>query len=200
MSEIIVITNRKLCKEDFLLRLEKVAKARPFAIILREKDLPEGEYSSLAKSAVEICNKYGTRCIPHYFAGVAAELGAVHLPMAALRGLSSVERRRFAILGASCHSAEEAVEAEGLGCTYITFGHVFETDCKAGLPGRGVAQLEEVCGSVSIPVYAIGGIDKSNIAEVIRAGAGGACVMSGAMTCKNVQEYIDGLKGAAGEV
>ena len=41
MSDIIVITNRSLCREDFLTRIEKIALARPAAIVLREKDMNE---------------------------------------------------------------------------------------------------------------------------------------------------------------
>lgn len=85
---------------------------------------------------------------------------------------------------------EDALEAESLGCTYITAGHIFETDCKKGLPGRGLAFLRNVCVSVSIPVYAIGGIHDGNIAAVRGAGAKGACIMSGLMQCEDVKEYL----------
>ena len=86
------------------------------------------------------------------------------------------------------------MEAEALGCTYVTAGHVFDTDCKRGLPGRGLGFLKEVCGSVSIPVYAIGGIGPDNIADVRKTGAAGACVMSSAMVCADVQAYFLALE------
>ena len=89
------------------------------------------------------------------------------------------ERDAFQILGASCHSLEEAVEAENLGCTYITAGHIYETDCKKGLPGRGIGFLKKICETVSVPVYAIGGIGAENIQEIKNAGAAGGCIMSG---------------------
>ena len=50
-SGMIVVTNRKLCKEDFLVRIEKIAALQPQAIILREKDLKEEEYERLARHA-----------------------------------------------------------------------------------------------------------------------------------------------------
>ena len=49
MYKIICITNRSLCGNDFLSRLEAVAAAHPDAVILREKDLPEAEYLRLAE-------------------------------------------------------------------------------------------------------------------------------------------------------
>lgn len=192
MSDIIVITNRSLCREDFPARIEKIALAHPTAIILREKDLSEKEYKSLAAQVLEICNNHGVRCILHSFPEAAAELNcsALHMPLHRLSLLSSEERASFKVLGASCHSVEDAKEAEKLGCTYITAGHIFDTDCKKGLPGRGLAFLKEVCQSVTIPVYAIGGISADKVALIRESGAKGACVMSGAMTCEDVQKYL----------
>ena len=192
MSDIIVITNRSLCREDFPARIEKIALAHPTAIILREKDLSEKEYKSLAAQVLEICNNHGVRCILHSFPEAAAELNcsALHMPLHRLSLLSSEERASFKVLGASCHSVEDAKEAERLGCTYITAGHIFDTDCKKGLPGRGLNFLKEVCQSVTIPVYAIGGISADKVALIRESGAKGACVMSGAMTCEDVQKYL----------
>lgn len=192
MSNLICITNRSLCKGDFLGQIEKIAKAHPKAIVLREKDLTPDEYLELAKQVIEICVKHGTPCIMHSFTDVARTLGchAIHLPLTILRTLTSEQKQFFSVIGASCHSVEDAKEAELLGCTYITSGHVFDTDCKKGLPGRGLDFLESVCKSVSIPVYAIGGIGKENYSAVKRAGASGACVMSGFMTRADAAEYI----------
>lgn len=94
-----------------------------------------------------------------------------------------VQQKLFPVLGTSVHSAEEAVEAEALGASYLTAGHIYTTDCKKGLPPRGLNFLKEVCQSVSIPVYAIGGIklDGDQLAEVMAYGAEGGCVMSGMM-------------------
>lgn len=195
MSEIICVTNRSLCGEDFLPRIEKIAKARPRAIILREKDLSEADYERLAAEVLAICERYGTPCVLHSFTGIARRLGAasIHLPLPILRRTDSSELSAFKTIGASCHSVEDAVEAERLGCTYITAGHIFATDCKRGVPPRGTEFLRTICKSVSIPVYAIGGISTENISAVRRAGAAGACMMSGLMTCQDPEDYIHTL-------
>ena len=67
---------------------------------------------------------------------------------------------------------------------------MFLTDCKKGLPGRGLTFLQNICENVSIPVYAIGGISNENINDVRLTGAAGACIMSGFMKCNNVAEII----------
>lgn len=196
MCEVFVFTNRSLCREDFLSRIEQLAKARPKAIVLREKDLEEHTYQELAKEVISICEQYGTICILHKFASVAAAFNhrALHVPLPVLRSMSEEERRRFPVLGASCHSLEDAEEAEKLHCTYITAGHIFDTDCKKGLPGRGLEFLKEICHKVSIPVYAIGGMDPEHMEQVMNAGAAGVCVMSGAMVCDNVTTYLSSFR------
>ena len=192
MCDILCITNRSLCKEDFLKRIEKIASENPTGIVLREKDLTEKEYKDLAAKVIEICNRYNTPCILHNFTKVAIELNHpyLHLPLHILDNISAEDRRKFKVLGASCHSIDDAVRAENLGCNYIIAGHIFDTDCKKGLPGRGLDFLKNVCQRVKIPVYAIGGIRSENIKAVKNAGAKGVCVMSGVMMCEDVEEYL----------
>ena len=202
MSDILCITNRNLCEEDFLVRIEKIAMAHPKAIVLREKDLNEDDYRVLAKEVIHLCKKHHVPCVLHTFADAALELSwtAIHLPMEILRGLSKEKREMFTVLGTSCHSVEEAVEAETLGCTYITAGHIFETDCKKGLPGRGIKFLQAVCKHVSIPVYAIGGITPQKYGVVQKAGANGVCVMSSLMKCDDPEDFLAAFKEKYNEI
>ncbi|MGN0706545.1 MAG: thiamine phosphate synthase [Faecalibacterium sp.] len=192
MSDILCVTNRKLCREDFLTRVERIAACRPAGIILREKDLSPAAYRALAQPVLELCARYNVTCILHSFPDAARELraDALHLPLPLLRQMRTEEKAQFRILGASCHSAADALEAQALGCTYITAGHVFATECKKGVPGRGPDFLREVCRAVQIPVYGIGGIGAENIALVRKVGAAGACLMSSLMTAEDVAELL----------
>lgn len=201
MFDVICVTDRHLCSEDFLDRMDKIIRCRPGAIILREKDMPEAEYEKLAEEILKLCRRESALCILHSFPQTAIKLGAdgLHMPMDGLRRMTDMQRAAFRVLGASCHSAEEAEEAEALGCSYVTFGHIFETDCKAGLKPRGIGMLKEVCGRVKIPVLAIGGISSENIMDVRKAGASGGCVMSGFMICAEPEELMRGLRRAADE-
>lgn len=187
MSRLICVTNRTLCRGDYLGQIRKIAAASPKAIILREKDLPAEEYRLLAEQVLEICRIYHTPCILHTFTEIAIQLraDALHLPLPLLQNLSEAQKAHFIHLGASCHSMQDAKEAESLGCTYITAGHIFATDCKKGVPPRGLPFLKDICQSVHIPVYAIGGIDGSNWKSAIHAGAAGVCIMGKAMKSEN---------------
>ena len=96
----------------------------------------------------------------------------------------------FELVGASAHTVEDAVEAERLGAGYITLSHIFETDCKKGVPPKGLSLITEARKKVNIPIYALGGINAENIESVFAAGASGAALMSEFMRGENVPEWI----------
>lgn len=182
-SQMICITNRHICKGDFLDRIREVVLRKPRAVILREKDLTADEYADLALKVLEICSDAGVMCIYHTFIDTAIAHGVrqIHLPLPLLLAMTDEDKRHFDVIGVSCHSRTEAIEAQSQGATYIIAGHVFDTDCKKGLPGRGLSFLQEVVNAVGIPVYGIGGITESNLKQVLQTGAKGGCMMSGFM-------------------
>ena len=81
----------------------------------------------------------------------------------------------------SIHSLDEAKEVENLGASYLVAGHIFETDCKKGLKPRGLKFIEDLSSTLTIPIFAIGGIDEKNSQSVINSGAFGVCMMSNLM-------------------
>lgn len=190
-TNIVCVTNRKLVKAyeengsflPFLEKIKEAAKKKPAFIILREKDLSPDDYKELAKKVFEICDGEELSCVLHYFYREAIELGAkkIHLPLHILEDMTEDEKKCFDVIGASTHSVEDARRAKELGASYITAGHVFATDCKKGLAPRGLQFLADVCDSVDIDVYAIGGISENNMKQCIGRGAKGVCMMSGFM-------------------
>mgnify|MGYP004700874653 FL=1 len=186
-DKVICVTNRHLCEKSLARQVEIVCKFHPKAIILREKDLPEDEYIILANEVLDICTKNGVECILHFYPNVAKKLkcNAIHLPLFKLRE-NRANLSEFKIIGTSVHSVEEAIEAQNLGATYISAGHIFATDCKKGVPPRGLDFLKKVCQTATIPVYAIGGIKLSDeqIKLITDCGAAGGCIMSGMMKLK----------------
>lgn len=188
------MTCRSLCTGDFLEQIARLAESPVQAIVLREKDLPENDYEHLAADVLSLCRSHRKPCILHTYTGAAVRLGChrIHLPLALLRELPEEARRHFDTIGVSVHSVAEAVEAAGWGASYLTAGHIFDTDCKAGLPGRGLDFLRKVCERVSIPVYAIGGITPGRMPAILEAGARGGCMMSSLMRCTDPTAYLRG--------
>ncbi len=173
----IAITNRRLT-DDLLRQIEILHKSDYEYIILREKDLHEEEYIALAKGAIEISDKI----ILHSFIDAAMELDykKIHLPYPLFeKNISRV--KDFDIIGVSTHSADEALMCQKYGASYITYSHIFETDCKKGIAPKGLDELEKICRIISIPVYALGGINEKNAQSCIEVGAFGVCMMSESM-------------------
>ncbi len=177
-EKIICVTNRVLCN-DLGEQIGRVVRSGVKRIILREKDLPEADYTALAGRILAVCSENGAALTIHNFPNTARSLGIrdLHLP---LRLMTRELAEEFTV-GCSVHAAEEAKLAEKLGASYLVAGHIFATDCKKGVPPRGLDFLKEVCGSVKIPVYAIGGISPENMPLALSAGAAGVCVMSALM-------------------
>ena len=180
MYKKICITNRHLVQGDFLRQIEKAAAAKPDALILREKDLSQEAYARLAVKVMAICREEGVPCFFNGWPELAAELGAhgVQLPLKSAEALEGEGLAKLPCFGVSVHSEEEAVKAEKIGAAFILYGHVFATDCKKGVPPRGLDALARVCRCVSIPVFAIGGIHPQNAEQCIAAGAWGVGMMS----------------------
>jgi thiamine-phosphate pyrophosphorylase len=192
-SRLIAVTDRKYFfdREDpekaFFRQLERLFSLDLKAVVLREKDLGLEEYLRLAEKVKGIAGE-GRRCrlILHQYPEAAEALGidAVHLPLHILRELREKSPERlngFRTVGTSVHSTEDARIAVQCGASYLFAGNIYETTCKPGLEGRGLAWLKEVAGSVNIPVYGIGGITPGRMKEILETGAAGGCMMSGSM-------------------
>ena len=190
MSEIIAVTNRHLCHTDFLDVIRQLSQSDVDYIVLREQDLSIEEYTTLAKEVLDICRDKKC-CILHTYVEAAKTLDVpyIHLPLKMLLNLKEEKPETFSFfrrIGASVHSREEAIQAWKAGAAYLTAGHVFATDCKKGVPPRGLEYIKEVSEAVPIPVYGIGGITRENMDMVVKAGAKGVCIMSGMMTGRDI--------------
>lgn len=190
----IVITNRHLVQGDFLKQLEKVTKLHPHALILREKDLTDDAYESLAKKVFDLCKREDITFFLHTKIEIARKIGCqnIHLSIPVLKGLSETEKKAltedFCEISISCHSMEDVEIATAGGATQIILGTIFETECKKGVLGKGVEFVREICQKCPLPVYAIGGMNLQRLPLVIDAGAAGCCMMSGFMqTTKQLQ-------------
>ena len=190
----IVITNRHLVQGDFLKQLEKVTKLHPHALILREKDLTDDAYESLAKKVFDLCKREDITFFLHTKIEIARKIGCqnIHLSIPVLKGLSETEKKAltedFCEISISCHSMEDVEIAMAGGATQIILGTIFETECKKGVLGKGVEFVREIGQKCPLPVYAIGGMNLQRLPLVIDAGAAGCCMMSGFMqTTKTLQ-------------
>lgn len=145
------------------------------AVQLREKDLPDAELVALAAKLRALTSRYGAALLINGRPDIARQIGAdgVHLPSAiadvsAARAVLGAE----GIVGVSAHSGADVAAAHADGADYVTFGPVFSTPSKAafGEP-LGLSALREVCASVPIPVFALGGVRPNRAVEITATGA-----------------------------
>jgi len=93
------------------------------------------------------------------------------------------------IIGVSTHSLEQARRARRQGADYIGVGPVFDTKTKEnGARPVGLELLRQVSREIDLPWVAIGGINKSNISEVVSAGAKSVAVVTAVVSAPDIRE------------
>jgi thiamine-phosphate pyrophosphorylase len=195
------ITDRKALKEGELPpRIAAAARAGVNVIQIREKDLPTGGLVELTRGSLEAARGTATRIIVNDRLDVALGLDAagVHLGR---QSLPVREARRIAplgfLVGASCHSLEEALEAETDGADYILLGPIYSTPSKIRFgPPLGLEKLREVVGRVRIPVLALGGLTVERARECRAAGAAGIAAIRLFQEAESLDELVRGLRAA----
>ena len=155
---------------------------------LRLKDRPTDEVVAAGRPLRSL----GVTFVVNDDVGAAIELGAdgVHLG----RRDEGAERALAAglVLGLSATSPDEASDAERRGAAYVGAGPVWQTPSKLDAdPPIGLDGLRAICEAVAVPVVAIGGIDASNAADCIRAGASGVAVIRAARDAAALRAAID---------
>lgn len=188
--DLYLITDRKLARGgDLCAVLEQALDGGVKAIQLREKDLDGKELFELADKISVRCQRYNAQLFVNDRIDVAlavdaagVQLGKTSLPIETARGLLGPKK----LIGYSTHSSDEAKEAERNGADFVLFGPVYFTPSKAsyGAP-QGLAPLKSTVAKVAIPVYAIGGIKTTNLAETLEAGSRGVALISAIMSAEN---------------
>ncbi len=170
------------------------------AVQLREKDLPVRSLIALGQTLRALTAPAGARLLINGRLDVmlAVDADGVHLPADGLP--TRVVRRVIGPhkwLGVSTHSLREVERAAHEGADFVTFGPVYETASKAryGAP-TGLRELEAVCRRVHVPVFALGGITRTRIPEVVAAGAHGVALISAIMSSRDIASAAHGCLDA----
>ena len=150
------------------------------AVQLRAKDMGGKDMLALARALRDVARAAGQWLMVNDRLDVAVAAGAdgVHLPS---RGIPAADARRLlgpgAMIGASCHSVAEVRRARDGGADFATFGPVFDTPSKrAWGPPVGLDALREAA-RLGLPLVALGGVDPSNAASTVAAGAAGVAAI-----------------------
>lgn len=178
------ITDIRLSGVSHAEQVQRFAAAGATFVQLREKHLSPRDFYEEAAEAIRVARRCGVRLIINDRADIAlaARADGVHLgqddlwPDAARRVLGE-----DAIIGCSTHSVRQALEAARLSVNYIAIGPIFATLSKENPdPVVGLDGLRQVRAELrgDVPLVAIGGINRTNAADVIKAGADAVAVIS----------------------
>jgi thiamine-phosphate pyrophosphorylase len=147
---------------------------------LRDKDGRGEHFARSGETFRRLADTYGAPFIVNDDPALARELkadglhvGQDDLPAAEARELLGPD----AIIGLSTHDAEQIEAAHREPVDYISVGPIWETPTKAGRPATGLDLIRQAAEVATLPWFAIGGIDPSNLDEVIAAGAKRVCVV-----------------------
>ena len=196
-----LVTDRRLCGSDPRELEERVVRAVRGGVNLvqlRDKDLPGGQLLALAErlrkvtqsSALLFVNERVDVALACGADGV--QLGEEGMPVEAARKLA----RDGLLIGRSVHSLGGALAAESQGADLLVAGAIFPTGSHPQSKPSGPHLLAEILQQVRLPLLGIGGIDETNVGEVMGAGASGAAVINAILSSKDPERTARGLKCA----
>jgi thiamine-phosphate pyrophosphorylase len=170
------------------------------AIQLREKDLSARDLYALGARLQIALAPYGVPLLINDRLDVALALDTAGVHLAGHSLPTAVARRVLGtgkLLGVSTHSVEEARCAAEDGADFIVFGPVFTTPSKVAYgPPQGLQHLTAVVRAVHIPVIAIGGIDYTNLPQVMQAGAYGVAMIRAVLAAPDPYKATQQLREA----
>ena len=158
---------------------------------LREKKLSEEDFLKEAVEIKKLADQYKVPFVINDNIEIARKVNAdgVHvgqddMPVEEVRKLLGENK----IIGVSAHNVEEAMKAEEGGADYLGVGAVCATSTKSEATVVTMEEMSKICQSVSIPVVAIGGINKDTIMKLKGTGVDGVAVVSGIFGAKNIRK------------
>jgi thiamine-phosphate pyrophosphorylase len=165
-------------------------------IQLRDKQSKKGELLLAAQKLKELCSQAGVLFIINDYLDLAMavdadglHIGQEDLPLPVVRRQLPVDK----IVGCSVTTVSQATKAQNEGADYIAVGSIFPTTTKKEVTVVGVDMLKEVKRIVYTPLVAIGGINQSNVGEVVAAGADAVAVISAVLGEKDVRGAVQKL-------
>lgn len=193
-----ITDGHSLRPQGLLPRIAEAARAGVGLIQIREKDLATRELVELVRDAVESTRATTAKVVVNDRLDVALSLGAagVHLGRESIpaRDVRRLVPADF-LVGVSCHSMDEAREAEASGADYILLGPIFATPSKLRYgPPLGIGRLRETTRQVKVPIYALGGITVERARDCRRAGAAGIAAIRLFQEAESAQDLVRELR------
>jgi 8-oxo-dGTP diphosphatase len=164
----------------FLARLEARFAAGLRLVQLREKSLPRERLAALARRVVAAAAPHGARVLVNGDAALAREAGAHGVHLTARQVDEATVRPDLEWVAASCHAAAGLRRAEALGADFAVLGPVAATPTHPGASTLGWGGFEAIARDAAIPVFALGGMRRTDLERAWARGAHGVAMIRGA--------------------
>ncbi len=198
-----ITDSTNLSEDDFLFRVDQALQGGVTMLQLREKERSTRELIQMAEKVHAISLKYGVPLIIDDRIDVAmaidaegVHLGAADMPIPIARKILGPDK----IIGATAKTVPWAIEAYTQGADYLGVGAIYPTTTKVITVLTSTTTLREICGSVPIPVNAIGGLNAKNIDVLAGIPIAGICVVSAIMKSESPKQATIELKEKAKEL
>lgn len=172
-------------------QVEEAIKGGATCVQLREKELAFDQFLEEARCLKDLCQRYQVPFIVNDSVEIAMLVDADGVHVGQEDMLAQDVRRVIGpdkILGVTAKTVKQAITAQAAGADYLGSGAVFGSATKTNAKPMSLELLKEICGSVSIPVVAIGGICLHNLAQLEGTGICGAAVVSGIFSARNITQ------------
>jgi len=170
-------------------------------IQFRDKSRDKSERLSITQGLKDLCSQHDVLFIVNDYIGLVLatdadglHLGQKDLPVSVARRLLPIDK----LIGCSVNTVDQATAAQSDGADYIAVGSIYPTSSKEGAMVVGLKGLRQIKQAVSLPLVAIGGINKNNVAEVLAAGADSVAVISAILGTEDVEEATRQIIAAFG--
>jgi len=187
----VIIDTQVLDFRDEVDAANKAIRGGAKIIQLRDKQYGKGRLLAIAEELKNLCQRSNVLFVINDHLDVALAVGAdgLHigqedLPLSVVRKELPIDK----IIGCSITSVAKALEAQAKGADYIAAGSIFPTSTKDKVNIIGIDALRQIRKEISIPLVAIGGINRDNIAQVIDAGADAAAVISATLKNDDIEQ------------
>lgn len=198
-----ITDSTNLSEDDFLFRVDQALQGGVTMLQLREKERSTRELIQMAEKVHAISLKYNVPLIIDDRIDVAmaidaegVHLGAADMPIPIARKILGPDK----IIGATAKTVPWAIEAYKQGADYLGVGAIYPTTTKVITVLTSTTTLREICGSVPIPVNAIGGLNAKNIDVLAGIPIAGICVVSAIMKSESPMQAAIELKDKAKEL
>lgn len=184
-------------------QVEQALKGGVTCIQFRDKQLENDAFLREAKKMKVLCEKYHVPLIINDHVDIAVRCGAdgVHVGQ---KDMEAKEVRKLVgekmIIGVSARTVEQAIQAEQAGADYLGVGAVFGTSTKMDAEKISLERLKEICQAVTIPVVAIGGVQKDNFPELAGTGVAGAALVSAIFSVQDIEEECRNLRNISEQI